>query len=295
MSHDRQHRSSSEGEAGGGGGGSPGKRTLTGAVQRKAAPGAAPPASASAAGATASAGAAVDDPFAMHLQGTASRGAVQRKATEGSGHDDPKAAKGGKGHVGKLHLFIDVDTKHLGLKDLKEGNVGHAWVSLEYNDPAAVPDSIESSHRALLHNGGKYADPMGFWPAVNEGVHYSTNPLHSYVKGWVRHPDRAHEGSEKASETWDITEADARAVIAHADSKKNAQYSVFFYNCTNFAKELVQAAGKSAPSMSTAGICFPNAAYDGIKKRNEQGVGNTTVEDLDTGAQHTVHGPEAKK
>ena len=202
---------------------------------------------------------------------------------------DPKAK------VAKLHLYVDVDVKHINVQALKEGNVGHTWIALEYIDPHQVPDTVEHSHRDLLRTPGKYADPMGFWPDIENGIYYSPNPFKSWVQGWMRHPDRAHEGSEKATQTWELTQAEVDAVIAYAESKKGAQYSVFFFNCTHFGVEAVKAAGKSAPSATKAGIAMPNALYDGIKKRNKDGVGNTSVTDLDTGDTRTVEGQDSRK
>lgn len=205
------------------------------------------------------------------------------------------------GKVANLHLFTDVDVKELGLDELKQGAVGHTWVSLEYKDPSKVPGTVHSTHRPLLQNPGKYADPMGFWPKIwydaqeNRQGGYSTNLFKSYVPGEMRHPDRAHEGSEKASQSWELTQTEADSVIGYAESKRNADYSVYFFNCTTFAKEAVEASGKSPPSMGTLGIAFPNAAYDGIKQRQEEGIGNTSVTDLDTGNVTTVDNPDDKK
>ncbi len=198
------------------------------------------------------------------------------------------------GKVAKLHLYIDIDTMDFGIKDLQSGNVGHTWIALEYNDPAAVPATVHAAHKPLLETGGKYSDPMGFWPDTANGVYYSTNPLNSYVQGWMRHPDTAHQGMEKAVQTWDLTQAEVDAVIAYAESKRGAQYSVFFFNCTDFGKQAVSAAGKSPPAMGTAGICYPNAAYEGIKARQAAGVGNTAVTDLGTGNTTAVAGADAK-
>ncbi len=215
---------------------------------------------------------------------------------EGGPGADPvaAAAAGPDAKIAKLHLFVDVDVKELGIKDLTSGRVGHTWISIEYNDVTKVPDSVEASHKALLKNGGRYADPMGFWPDTQNGVYYNPNPFNSWVDGWMRHPDRAHEGSEKAVQTWAITQAEVDAVIAYAESKRGAKYSVYFFNCTTFGAEAVKAAGKSPPANSTAGICFPNAAYDGIKANQAKGRGNTEVQDLDTGNVTTANGPDGK-
>jgi Domain of unknown function (DUF4157) len=191
----------------------------------------------------------------------------------------------------KLHLFVDIDVKNLGFSDLAAGDVGHTWVALEYTDPAMVPATIHAAHKPQLLTPGKYADPMGFWPDASVG--YSVNPLKSWVKGWMRHPDRAHQGAEKATETWDLNQAEVDNVISYAESKRTAQYSVYFYNCTSFAKGAVEASGKSAPGMSSWGFCMPNGAYDGIKKRQAKGVGTTSVTDFDTKKETVVSGPDA--
>lgn len=208
---------------------------------------------------------------------------------------EPRKDKQGDPTVAKLHYLVDVDVKSLGLKDLKEGRVGHTWISIEYDDPHAVPDTVPASHKALLQNGGKYADPMGFWPDIQNNVYYNPNPFKSWVQGWMRHPDRAHEGAEKAVQTWAITQKQVDAVLDYAESKRGAQYSVYFFNCTTFGAEAVKAAGKSPPSSSTAGICFPNAAYQGIMDRQKKGVGDTWSKDLDTDEETSVQGPDTKK
>lgn len=242
-------------------------------------------------------------PLPLQLKASGGGGAGGSPSVEGGGgsegasgaspapvETDPKKAK-----VARLYMLVDIDVKELGIKELKNGSVGHTWISLEYMDPRAVPDTVHASHKALLASGGRYSDPMGFWPDTQNGVYYSTNLFKSYVQGWMRHPDRAHEGMEKAVQVWELTQDEVDAVIAYAESKRGAKYSVYFFNCTTFAKEAVQAAGKSAPSSSTGGICFPNAAYDGIKKRQEKGEGHTMVTDLDTNNTTEVAGADAKK
>ncbi len=197
--------------------------------------------------------------------------------------------------VAKLHLFADIEAKSLGLKELQSGAVGHTWIAIEYIDPATVPDTVDPAHKALLKTGGRYSDPMGFWPDIQNGVGYSTNPFSSYVQGWMRHPDRAHEGAEKAMQTWELTQPEVDAVIRYAESKRGAQYSVYFFNCTTFGVEAVAAAGKNAPSGGTMGICMPNALYDSIKARQKKGQGDTMVKDFDGTNETVVHGADAKK
>lgn len=216
------------------------------------------------------------------------------EGASGTGPSETDKKSGGD-KVARLYFLVDIDVKSLGLEELKQGDVGHTWISLEYIDPHTVPDTVPANHKALLANSGRYADPMGFWPDIQNDVYYSTNPLDSYVDGWMRHPDRAHQGAEKAVQVFELTQAEVDQVIAYAESKRGAKYSVYFFNCTTFAKQATQAAGKSPPNAGTMGICLPNAAYDGIKKRQKKGQGHTMVTDLDTNKTTEVQGSENKK
>ncbi|RME03282.1 MAG: hypothetical protein D6805_07080 [Planctomycetota bacterium] len=211
----------------------------------------------------------------------------------------------------RLYIHTDIDVPKISIRALQEGAVGHAWVSLEWKDPKQVPETVEKrfpKHAKFLKSSrGPFADPFGFWPYMwqyNEAIQefviapdrvgYSTNPFKSYVKGQVLHPDRKH--SPKASQSWDITEGEAMRVMEYAESKKNAKYSVFFFNCTTFAKEAVEAAGKKPPSSTTAGIAYPNALYEGILKNYRAKKGTTTLYQSN-GQQTTVQGSDedAKK
>ncbi|MFN3201227.1 MAG: hypothetical protein ACE366_22695 [Bradymonadia bacterium] len=193
-------------------------------------------------------------------------------------------------HVARLHLYAKVDVAEMTLEHLEQGHVGHTWVALEWKDPSAVPEDIHAAHRPLLQSGGAYADPFGFWPA--EG--YETNVLSSYVKGVLLQPDTAYQGSEQASQTWDLTQAEAESVIEYAESKRDAEYSVYFYNCTTFGKEAVEAAGKSPPSMCDVNVCMPNTLYEGIKERQDDRQGQTRTHDLETGASVEAYHPDTR-
>lgn len=217
---------------------------------------------------------------------------VQRKGTAEGGGGEAHAAADPNAKVAKLHLYADIEAPSMGIAELKNGRVGHTWIALEYIDPASVPDSVPAEHKALLEGGGKYADPMGFWPNIWDGVGYSPNPFNSYVAGKMLHPDREHEGAEKASQSWLLTQAEVDSVIRYAESKKGAKYSVFFFNCTHFGVEAVKAAGKSAPSATMAGIAMPNALYEGIKARQKKGEGDTMTKDFDGNNEVVNHGAE---
>lgn len=216
--------------------------------------------------------------------------------------------------VAKLHIHADIDATEMGLSELLNGQVGHAWVSLEWNDPTAIPATVSTKHPQHAHylqsraGQGMFADPFGFWPymfsAYDEAldqwagapdrVSYSPNPFDSYVKGQMVHPDQLHQGSVKATQSYDLTEAEAIKVMDYSASKVGADYSVYYYNCTTFAKEAVEAAGKSAPSSGYMGVCYPNRLYDSIKARHAAKKGTTTMHDA-PGGPVTVNGSELGK
>lgn len=204
--------------------------------------------------------------------------AIRKRDLEGNSTPEP----GPNEIVGKLHLMVDLESRHIGIAEMKAGSVGHTWVSLEYNQPDRVPSVTPAKHRTALRNGGKYADSMGFWPdteglhtANGEGVGYSTKYFKSWVQGHMRNPDEAHQGMEKATMSYPVTYSQMLQAIQYGESKAAAQYSVYSYNCTTFARGMVKAAGHSAPSMATAGICLPDKAYDmilGYAKKGKEGA-----------------------
>jgi hypothetical protein len=256
--------------------------------------------------------------------------------------------------VATLHMHVDLDAPGMALlKQLQEGEVGHAWVALEWNDPNNIPDDLPEAHKKQIRSG---ADPFGFWPKkfdwhdytgltegevwnqllqdnqdeYNEywamltssdfkqryeehygneptdpelqdllrekiqedcdlaqlwgGIHtraadsvgYSSNPFDSYVPGQVLHPDYMHDA--KATQSYELTRTEVDNVLQYAEAKQNADYSVFFYNCTTFAKEAVQAAGKTPPSSGIGKVCYPDKLYKSIKSNFEKGKGTTALE-----------------
>lgn len=215
--------------------------------------------------------------------------------------------------VAKIHIHSDIDVEEMSWESLSEGAVGHSWVSLEWNDPTTVSEKVKKKHpshaKYLQKNKGKFSDPFGFWPYMfhnlderteewemdNENrVGYSQNPFKSYVKGQMLHPDRGHEDAVKATQSFDITEDQAMDAMDYAESKKGAEYSVYFYNCTTFAEEAVKAAGKTPPKSTKAGIAYPNKLYDSIKENQEKKEGNTWLKPPGATNATTVEGEERK-
>ena len=208
-----------------------------------------------------------------------------------------------EGKPATLKIHADIDADSMGIGELMEGSVGHAWVSLHWNDPTAVPADIHANHKPFLQQGD---DPFGFWPKMfqdydpildqwqeaEDRVGYSSNPFNSYVPGQMLHPDRMH--TPRASQIYQITRQQADNVINYAESKRGAPYSVYYYNCTTFAHEAAKAAGVSPPGSSTLGIHYPNALYDSIKKNHEKKRGTTELTDVE-GNTTRVEGSESKK
>lgn len=177
--------------------------------------------------------------------------------------------------AGTLELHAMVEVPNLTYEALAvNGSVGHTW--LEYTPADGSP-----------------GESWGFWPAGG----YSADILDSYVAGEVRSPD-PHLGDGGAVRKAEISAEQYDAMSKYIDGKKGAQYSVFFYNCTDFGVEGFGAAGQSAPASGSLGIDYPNALYDGIKKRNALDgldvAGNPlpSGEEASTEAPATTDGPE---
>ena len=149
--------------------------------------------------------------------------------------------------VGTVELHAYIDVPNLTYEDLAvDGNVGHTWIEYKPLD-------------------GGPTESWGFWPS---GA-YSADLMDSYVGGEVRHPD-PHQGDSGATRKAEVTQDQRDSMQRYIDSKRAAKYSVFFYNCTDFGVEAYAAAGQSAPSSGSLGVDYPNALYEGIKKRNKR-------------------------
>jgi hypothetical protein len=235
--------------------------------------------------------------------------------------------------VATLELCADTETADrtkLTYQDLQAARVGHAFVSLQYLDPSKVPSTVGQPTETLL-KGGKTS--FGFWPLIyrpeafdpelareqgpaaqrnqrnvaermeqgqtpgagatnnpaNRG--FKKNPFNSYVPGRVEEPDDAHAAKGKISYT--LTQAQVDSLMGYVNSKRGAQYSLYFYNCTTFAVEATAAAGQSPPSGDLfAGICLPNQLYKGILAAELGGNPDAVTTPLDDG--ETQSAPKKK-
>lgn len=230
--------------------------------------------------------------------------------TEGSPTNNafPEINFGKNGEVATLHIHVDLDAPDQSLfGQINSGEVGHTWIALEWFDPKNVPDDIPEPHKSYLETGGKTADPMGFWPKMFKDVvdwidrdtpedlpkedrdGYSINPFSNYVGGHMLHPDKKH--SPKATYSFDVTRDEFDSVINYAESKKGKEYSLFYFNCTTFAKGAAVAAGQSPPSLGKGMICYPDAIYNSITKKlqkedkNAEIISESMESDLDTDIQ----------
>jgi hypothetical protein len=199
--------------------------------------------------------------------------------------------------VAELQLAVDVESKdpmELGLLDLVQANVGHAWVTLAWHKKAAaVPDTFGAPTKMLLTRDNYTS--MGFWPliyraedwtakkkqkhednaklGISPGHGASENPQHDgfsikrdkYVPGRVEEPDLAH--GAKAMYKFPLTLAQVTSFLAYVDSKRDAPYNLYDFNCTTFALEATEAAGQKAPSaVGKMGMTYPNALYAELYK-----------------------------
>jgi hypothetical protein len=242
----------------------------------------------------------------------------------GGAQGDPAPKEGGDQPVAKLDLCADTesaDRTKLTFQELQEARVGHAWLKLSYLDPSRVPDQMGAPTHDLLKGGGT---AFGFWPLVFRPAFFDpelaaqggpraqarqqrteqrleagetpgagasnnpadrgfkTNPFNSYVPGRVEEPDDEHEAKGQLSYT--LTQKQVDALMGYVDSKRGAQYSLYFYNCTTFAVEAARAAGQPAPSGGLfAGICLPNALYSDILAEQLGGNPNATTTELEEG------------
>lgn len=200
----------------------------------------------------------------------------------------------------KLHSDTEtVDRSKLSLGELMQARVGHSWVSLDYHDKSKIPDDMNPITKALLEND---LASFGFWPLINrtgaaqftergqqfvdagltpqagesdnpEHRGFSLNPFKN-VPGRVEEPDLAH--SPKGTIEYQLTQKEVNQMLGYVESKRNADYNLYRFNCTTFAVGAAKAAGKPAPGGSFMGIALPNALYADMVKLDKKGKADVT-------------------
>lgn len=234
-----------------------------------------------------------------------------------AGEDKPHTRQGEE--VAKLKIHSDTETadrSKLTFSELQQARVGHSWISLEYNDPNAVPDTVPEPTKSLIQMG--YAS-FGFWPLINrtgdmtlpddaqqrvdagltpgsgtsnDTAHrgFSLNPF-KWVPGRVEEPDLSH--APKGTKTYSLNQEEVNKLLAYVSSKRNSDYNLYKFNCTTFAVDAVKAAGKAAPSGTMlGGICLPNALYRDLYEMQQRGDTDVQLADLQEGE---THGKPLKK
>jgi hypothetical protein len=222
---------------------------------------------------------------------------------------EKEASKPEGGSVAKLKLHADtetVDRTKLSLKELLGAQVGHTWITMAYNDPTKIPADMAEPKRSLIEAG--YGS-WGFWPLINRtgdhtypeqsqkmvdagltpGAGTSNDPAHAgfsknpfkWVPGRVEEPDMAHQ--PKGTIEYDLTQPQVDSLMSYIDTKRNAKYNLYSFNCTTFGIDAVKAAGKDAPSGSMMGICLPNALYKDMYEQSEAGDKSVTLAPLTAG------------
>ncbi|WP_199328562.1 eCIS core domain-containing protein [Anabaena azotica] len=246
----------------------------------------------------------------LNIQQTDQQISLTPAAGDAAGASPPSPALPSK-PVAKLKLHADTETVNrsdLTLQELiKEARVGHSWISLEYTNKKQIPPTIGEPTQTLLKSG---STAFGFWPLVNRASNFSaeeqsridqgqtpgagasTNPMHTgfslnpfkNVPGRVEEPDTAH--TPKGTKEYNLTQIEVGSLLNYVNSKRNAKYNLYSFNCTTFAVEAVRSAGKAAPSGSLWGICLPNALYKDIYQMYKAGDKSVTVAPLEPNERH---------
>jgi hypothetical protein len=77
---------------------------------------------------------------------------------------------------------------------------------------------------------------------------------------------------------------------------RNRNYNLYFYNCTTFAVEAVNATGHTAPSGKMFGlVALPNELYKDILQLKVDGDAGATTTPLAPGESETVPSASKKK
>jgi Domain of unknown function (DUF4157) len=146
--------------------------------------------------------------------------------------------------TGKYELTVYADKEGPFLLLPLTDKVGHSWVK-------------------LVDDAGRFWT-YGFWPQSSLGP----SDINKDVAGCVHHPDVAH--SPTASQTFELTAAEFAAAKAKATAlcSSSPNYNLFGLQCTSFAGQILEAAGKS-PSLGFGLIWeSPNALHSWIRSNS---------------------------
>jgi hypothetical protein len=206
-----------------------------------------------------------------------------------------------------LYLYADTESANrseLGLSELWNAQVGHAWVGLDFHDKTKIPDSVGTLTKGLLQNG---KDQFGFWPLIADNwdahaqrrVEMGQTPgggasqdqshtgfsLTKEVPGRVEEPDDSH--APKIKKPYPLTEQQVVDLMTYVNSKRSSNYHLSKYNCSNFAVEAAQAAGQAPPTgIGLMGACLPNGLYRDLYQKLKAGDKTVIATPLEQGEKH---------
>jgi hypothetical protein len=153
-------------------------------------------------------------------------------------------------------------------------DVGHTWVRMSTYVGGQLKELYTyGMWPQKLYSPGEYADTYGGY----------AGPI-AVGPGEVRHPDIAHEGdATKAYKHFPVKEKDFDKALGMAVDRYNnpPPYVLTGYNCTAFAREIVQAAGGSYPGKGLLpGMAYtPGNLYWAIMKEWVKGKKNVATQD----------------
>ncbi len=185
------------------------------------------------------------------------------------GPDPGRLGDGGTAASWKLKVMVDVEAPSAA--DVGASTVGHTYVEF-----------IDSTGRAST---------FGFYPNKASGT---PDPMfHPIVGGCVVHPDTNHAACVDYIEEFSLTkkEFDDALSFAKAACKAPPRYNLQTWNCTTFAVEVANRAGKSLPpvrgkvgsGMLSTTADNPNTLFEGLMRRDVgptyQLTGDTEIRD----------------
>jgi len=183
-----------------------------------------------------------------------------------------------------------------------DGGTAKAW-TLKIMIDIEVPDAKEVGASTVGHTYVEFADStgrtysFGFYPDKSSGT---PDPLfRPQVRGCIVHPDTAHESCVDYAETFTLTKDEFESALSFAKEafKMPPVYNIQTYNCTTFAVEVAQRAGKKLPpvrglvgsGMLSTIADNPNKLYKGLKQRD---IGPTYELEGDTEIRKGIKGAD---
>jgi Domain of unknown function (DUF4157) len=196
----------------------------------------------------------------------------------------------GAPHLFTLSLHVKTSAKVRGQdstwKMLTEGT-GHAWLELNYGPNIGNEEDLENqpdgdnANMVLKNAMLKPGDTAGFFPAASPNLRNKQESYRHMLKqifvdlpGKVMVPDGMASGGSRINKDYAITRSSQLMGLSnYIGANKNHKYSLFRYNCTDFALGAVKAAGLQPPGGVTnaVGAVSPTLVYKQLYKSSVMG------------------------